>query len=175
VRDAGTFAAWLGDVLRFGAGWQDAVLLAEGLRGGNLDALVDLARALAPGAERLAETERQGAALARAVAALSGRALSPRPLAVALAEASRPLDLPPEEVIALALQSFAGNLATIAVRLVPLGQTDGQRVLASLAPLIADLAARAARSTLADLGGAALAADLDSLSHETLQPRLWQT
>lgn len=176
VRDAAGFEGWLGDILHHGSGWQDAVLLAEGLRpGADFGLLDDWARALAPGAERLAEALAQGGAFARTVGAVTGRALPPRALPVAVAEAARPLALPPAEVIALHLTAMATNLAIIAVRLIPLGQTDGQRVLAALAPAIAALAERAAGATLDDLGAAALAADLDSLAHETLQPRLWQT
>lgn len=176
VRDAAGFQGWLRDILHHGSGWQDAVLLAEGLRpGADLAVLDDWARALAPGAERLAEMLVQGAGFARTVGAVTGRALPPRPLVVAVAEAARPLGLPPAEVIALHLTGMATNLTTIAVRLIPLGQTDGQRVLAALAPAIAALAERAAGATLDDLGSAALGADLDSLAHETLQPRLWQT
>uniref|UniRef100_UPI00296E387A urease accessory protein UreF n=1 Tax=Xinfangfangia pollutisoli TaxID=2865960 RepID=UPI00296E387A len=61
VRDAAALEAWLSDVLRHGAGWQDAVLLALTLReGADPAALADLARALAPSSERLRETEEQG-------------------------------------------------------------------------------------------------------------------
>jgi urease accessory protein len=176
VRDAAGFGTWLSDILHHGSGWQDAVILAQGMRpGADWDGLDDLARALAPGAERLAETRTQGAALARTVAAVTGRALPPRPLPVAVAQAAAPLGLPPAEVIALYLMAFATNLTAIAQRMIPLGQTQAQGVLAALAPALADLAGRAVDATLDDLGAAALAADLDSLAHETLQPRLWQT
>lgn len=176
LRDAGALADWLDGVLALGAGWQDAVLLAQGLApGADLDALDALARALAPSAERLRETLEQGAALARAVAGVTGRPLSPRPLPLALAEAARPLPVPPETVIALFLQAFAGNLVTVAVRHVPLGQTEGQAVLAALTPRILDLAAAAARATPDDLGGAALAADLAAFEHETQDIRIFRT
>ena len=59
-------AARLSDILAYGAGWNDAVLLACALRGESLAELADLARALAGSAERLRETEEQGAAFARA-------------------------------------------------------------------------------------------------------------
>ena len=41
---------------------------------------------------------------------------------------------------------MTANLVSAGVRLVPLGQTDGQRVVAALAPVIADTAARGARN-----------------------------
>lgn len=178
VTDAATLQAWLEGILRHGAGWQDAVLLAVGLRdGADLDALDALARALAPSAERLRETLDQGQAFARTVSTLTGQTLPPRPLPVALADAvgRAALALPPALVIALYLQAFTGNLTTIAVRHVPLGQTEGQSVLARLAPLLTALAARAAGATLDDLGGAALAAELAAFEHETQDIRIFRT
>lgn len=178
VTDAATLQAWLEGLLRHGAGWQDALLLAVGMRdGADLDALDALARALAPSAERLRETLDQGQAFARTVGTLTGQTLPPRPLPVALAEAvgRAALAVPPALVIALYLQAFTGNLTTIAVRHVPLGQTEGQSVLARLAPLLTALAARAAGATLDDLGGAALAAELAAFEHETQDIRIFRT
>ncbi len=176
VADAAGFGGWLSDILHHGTGWQDAVLIAQGLRpGADLDALSDLACALAPSAERLHETRTQGAAFARTVAALTGRTLAPRPVALAVAEAAAPLGLPPEEVIAAHLAAFATNLTQVAIRLIPLGQSEGHAALATLSPALPGLAARAATATLDDLGAAALGADLSAMAHETLQPRLFQS
>jgi len=174
VRDAASLAAWLENILRYGAGWQDAVLLSHALDGG-CDALDDLARALAPCAERLQEGLEQGAAFARTVTGLTGRALPPRMLPVALAEAAAPLDLPKPDVIALYLQGFAGNLVTIGIRHVPLGQTEGQIVLSRLLPLIHDLATRAVNASLDALGSCTLAGDLAALRHETQDVRIFRT
>jgi urease accessory protein len=176
VVDADGFRAWLGDLLHHGTGWQDAILIAQGLRpGADLDALSDLACALAPSSERLNETRTQGAAFARTVAALTGRTLPPRPVALAVAEAAAPLGLPAEEVIAAHLAAFATNLTQVAIRLIPLGQSEGHAVLAALLPGLPALATRAAAATLDDLGAASLGADLAAMAHETLQPRLFQS
>lgn len=176
VHDAESFAAWLGDLLDHGTGWQEGVLLGAALRpGADLDALQALAEALQPASERLLESRQQGAAFARTAAAITGRSLPPRPLVLAVAEAAAPLGLPVQAVIAAHLMAFATNLATIAIRLIPLGQSLGHAVLARLLPGIAALAARAAEAGLDDLGTAALAADLDAMAHETLQPRLYRT
>jgi len=174
VLDAASIETWLRNILRYGAGWQDAVLLSHALDGG-CDALDDLARALAPCAERLQEGLEQGAAFARTVTGLTGRALPPRMLPVALAEAAAPLDLPKPDVIALYLQGFAGNLVTIGIRHVPLGQTEGQIVLSRLLPLIHDLATRAVNASLDALGSCTLAGDLAALRHETQDVRIFRT
>ncbi|MBL9058606.1 MAG: urease accessory protein UreF, partial [Mangrovicoccus sp.] len=111
----------------------------------------------------------------RATNALLGTAHPPLPLPVAVGLQARRLDLPTGTVAALYLQSFAGNLCTIAARIVPLGQTAAQACLAAAAPTIAALAARAVTADLADLAGAAFRSDLAALQHETRDVRLFQS
>ncbi len=176
VPDATSFEEWLRNILHYGAGWQDAVLLTHALApDADHDTLDALARALAPSAERLQEGAEQGAALARMVSGLTGRFLAPRMLPIALGEAATPLQLPPGQVAQLYLQNFAGNLVTIAIRHVPLGQTEGQAVLARLIPEIEALGARAATASLDELGSCALAADLAAFQHETQDVRIFRT
>jgi urease accessory protein len=66
-------------------------------------------------------------------------------------------------------------LVSAAVRLGPIGQTDGQRILAALMPTIRETAKRASDSTLDDLGSAAFRSDLASLRHETQYTRLFRS
>ncbi|WP_103333114.1 urease accessory protein UreF [Pseudotabrizicola formosa] len=176
VTDAAALRQWLTEVLHFGAGRQDAILLVQAL-GPEADhsALDDLARALQPSSERLSETLEQGTAFARTVAALTGRALPARCLPVAVGEAATPLSLPPAQVAALYLHAFASNLTSVAMRFMPLGQEAGQGVLAALHPVIDALATEATRLTLDDLGSSALGADLSALAHETLDVRIFRT
>lgn len=176
VTDASSFEEWLCNILHHGAGWQDAVLLSHALApDADHDALDALARALAASAERLQESAEQGAALARMVAGLTGRNLPPRMLPVAVGEAAAPLGLPPGQVAQLFLQNFAGNLTTIATRHVPLGQTEGQGVLARRLPEIEVLGTWAALASLDDLGSCTLAADLAAFQHETMDVRIFRT
>lgn len=167
-RDVG---GWIGQVLRYGAGWSDAVILAHTLRGADLR---DMARALAPSAERLHEAEAQGAAFAATVRAL-GLDVPDAPLPVAVGWAACTLELPPETVVGVYLHAFASNLCSCATRFVPLGQNEGQGVLASLHPLIADVAARAAQAGLDDIETSAFRGDLASMLHETLDVRIFRT
>lgn len=176
VHDADSARGWIGDVLQHGAGQADAVLLVHALEpGADHAALDDLARALAVSGERLAETVEQGTAFARTVGALTGRALPPRSMPVAVGEAAAPLGLPATLVAEVYLHAFAANLAAIATRFVPLGQTDGQAVLAALHPLIAGIAAGAVTTPLDGIATAALGADLAAMRHETLDVRLFRT
>lgn len=176
VRDAPGLSRWLTDILTRGAGGTDAVILAHALApDADLDALAELARALAPSAERLEETEAQGAAFARTVAAVTGQTAPPRPLPVAVGAAAAGLGLDPVDVLALYLQAMAANLVTIAVRHVPLGQTEGQAVLAALLPLIRRLAAERATLPLSAIGSATIRADLAAMRHETMDVRIFKT
>ncbi|MCC6008051.1 MAG: urease accessory protein UreF [Rhodobacteraceae bacterium] len=190
IHDAESLAAWLAEVLEHGAGRNDAILIAATLAlpddadDAAFDTLGDLARALAASPERDGESMAMGAALGATLAGMRAAgempeehmpAPPPLPWPVALGRAARGLGLPPRLVCALALQAFASNLVTIAVRFVPLGQTEGQRVLAGLAPLIQRLAEEAAQADPGGLGGAAFRGDLAAQLHETMQPRIFRT
>ncbi|MFC2968166.1 urease accessory protein UreF [Acidimangrovimonas pyrenivorans] len=176
IADAAGLQRWLEGVLAEGAGRGDAILLAQALRPGVDHAALDaLGRALAPSRERLAEVLEQGAALTRTTNALLGLEHDPAVLPVALGRAAQGLEVAPEQAIALYLQSFAGNLVLAGVRFVPLGQTEGQAVLAALQPLILRLAAEAAAAPLEALGSAALRSDLAAMKHETMDVRIFRT
>ncbi|MEO0484926.1 MAG: urease accessory UreF family protein [Pseudomonadota bacterium] len=162
---------WLGFLIAAGSGWNDAVLLCAAQRGEDVAAL---ARALASCAERWEETEAQGAAFARTLRAM-GHDIADAPLPVAVGIATRAFTLPPATIAALYLQAFASNLVQCAVRFVPLGQSDGQRVLAALGPEIIATADRAAQATLDDLGSAAFFSDLVAMRHESQEARIFKS
>lgn len=185
VRDAGGLRAWIGDILRHGAGRQDAILLAEtwtAERAGDaarLAMVAELAAALAPSRERRTETMSQGRAFALAteaawpVSASKDPADLAYPVAVGLAAARHAIPLEP--TLVAYLHAFAANLVSAGVRLVPLGQTDGQRAIARLEPVVAEIAAEALAAGLDDIGGCTLLADIASMRHETQYTRLFRT
>ncbi|MEM1066222.1 MAG: urease accessory UreF family protein [Pseudomonadota bacterium] len=175
VTDAGTLKRWLSDVLWLGAGRADAVLLMATQRGGDLAELTDLAAALAASRERWEETLAQGRAFGDTVEALTGRRQPEAPLAIAVGHAARMLDLDPVRVAGLYLHAFASNLVSGAVRFVPLGQTEGQGVLAALHPLIEQVAAEASETEPDAISNAAVGADLAAMAHETLEVRIFKT
>ena len=61
------------------------------------------------------------------------------------------------------------------MRLGPIGQTGGQKILAALLPEIRALAREASRASLADLGGAAFRSDIAAMRHETQYSRLFRS
>ncbi|MDP2738198.1 MAG: urease accessory UreF family protein [Pseudorhodobacter sp.] len=171
-----TLAEWLADWVRFGGGWTDAVLLGLGLRpDADLAGTDSLGRALCLSAERLAETLDQGTAFALTVAALNGTDQPPAILPVAVARATAPLGLPVAEVIAAFLHGMAANQIHAAVRFLPMGQIEGQRILAGLHPVLMQVAHRAATAELADLGTAAFGAEMAAFAHETMATRMFRT
>lgn len=176
VTDAGTLQSWLTDILAEGSGKADALWIRLAWQGERSVAELDaLARAWQPSRERLREAERQGAAFAQVTAEVWDLDLPPMLLPVALGDAARQMDMAVEPVAALYLQSFAGNLVSAAQRLMPLGQTAAQGVLARLAPLCAELAAGTEGLTLEDMVSCTFLSDVASMKHETLEPRLFQS
>ena len=171
IRDAATLEDWLEVVLTRGSGWNDAVLLSAAQRGEDV---ADLARALAGSRERLEETEAQGAAFAATLRAM-GHQIEDAPLPVAVGEATRGFALKSDLIAGLYLQNFMSNLVQVAVRFVPLGQSDGQAVLARLAPPITDTATRAAAADVTQLGSGAFFSDISAMQHESEVARMFRT
>ena len=175
VSDCDSLFDWLQVALEHGAGWSDAVLLAQAARGGDCAALGELALALSPSQERRRETQLQGAALAATVREVWGIAVADLPYPVAMGRTVALLELPLAAALALHLQSFVANLAGAGLRLIPLGQTDGQRIVTALAPVCARLAQRALTAELDDLGGFAPVLDIASQCHDQLYSRLFRS
>jgi len=169
---------WLADVIAQGSGWNDAVLLAASGRAANqeeLEAIAELAEAIAPSAERHMETMLLGEAFTRSAAPWLDAPLAAAAYPVAVGAAAAHNRVPLADTLAALLHALASNLVSAAIRLVPLGQSDGLSVIARLEPVILDTARRAAEASLDDLGSACFAADMASLHHETLEPRLFRS
>ena len=73
------------------------------------------------------------------------------------------------------LQAFAGNLVSAGLRLGLVGQTDGQRILAALEPVVTAAAIATMTRDPDDFGSATFAADLASMAHETQYTRLFRS
>ncbi|WP_407495284.1 urease accessory protein UreF [Pseudooceanicola sp. MF1-13] len=177
VTNAATAESWIATALEYGAGQSDAILLAATYRAapGELPDLIALSRALSPSSERLQEADRMGTAFATTTRALHDIDVPDAPYPVAFGSAARTMNLPLDLTLRLFVQAFAANLVSAAVRLVPLGQTAGQKITFALAPLIAAVAERAEPGDTDQIGSAALKIDLASMQHETLTTRLFQS
>ncbi|MDP3544662.1 MAG: urease accessory UreF family protein [Phreatobacter sp.] len=190
ITSLGSLVDWLTVVLREGSGLADATFCAHAHRavatadGAALTEVSELALAFQPSKERRLETTAQGNAfMAATEAAWPAAALAlvraswpdavAYPVAVGAATAAHGID----EATALHafLHAVAANLISAAVRLVPLGQTDGQRALAAMEQVVTDTAAAARALTLDAIGGHALRSDLASMRHETQYTRLFRS
>ena len=150
----------------------------------QLRAVAVLAAAFASSKERHLETAAQGpafidatlaawpcAALAR-LQELSSKAIA-YPVAVGVAAAGHAIPQPP--ALSAYLLAVTANLISAAVRLFPLGQTAGQRVLAELEAVVAATAGTAIATPLDEIGAASFRADIASMRHETQYTRLFRS
>jgi urease accessory protein len=190
IADPNSLKDWLNSVITQGAGFCDAVLLAHAHRAAAcgdevaLGEIAELAYALVPSRERQLETATQGRAfvevaraawncgsLDRLIAACSGTVVYP----VAVGVVSAAHAIPLEPTLHAFLHAVVSNWISAGARLVPLGQTDSQRVLAGLEEPVAATARRALAASLDDLGSATFRADIASMRHETQYTRLFRS
>ena len=95
------------------------------------------------------------------------------PVAVGLVSTAH--DIPLAPTVHAFLHAVTSNWISAGARLVPLGQTDSQRLLAQLEPVVSATAKRALAASLDDLGSATFRADLASMRHETQYTRLFRS
>ncbi len=190
IGDAASLGEWLAAMLADGSGFCDGVFLAHTHRaaalgdGPALREIAELAAAFVPSRERQLETSAQGRAfieIARAawncngldamIANCDGAMVYP--VAVGLVSSAHAIPLAP--TMHAFLHALASNWISAGARLVPLGQTDSQRVLVLLERVVVATAARALAASLDDLGSATFRADLASLRHETQYTRLFRS
>jgi urease accessory protein len=190
INNAATLQSWLEVMIAEGGGFCDAVFFVHAYRAAasgdeiTLREIAELAVAFAPSKERHLETTAQGGAfLAVTRAAWPSRNLerfaavagdgAALPVAAAIACAAHGVPLRP--ALHCSVQAFAAGLVSVGVRLIPLGQSDGQRVLAALEALVTRTAARVLATPLDEVGGSAMRADLASMHHETQYTRLFRS
>lgn len=189
VRTATDVAAYVEAVIARGGGWVDAVLFVHAYRAAGDDAAFDEAAELATAFRGSSETALESRQQGRSFLSVTRRAW-PAPALDAFARRWGDHPVAHCAVMALAcaahgvplepalhgwLHSTAANLVSAGVRLVPLGQTDGQLALASLSHAIPQIADRALSTPIDDLGTAAPDLELASLAHETLYTRLFRS
>jgi urease accessory protein len=172
VRDGAGMEAWTTAVIARGSGFADAVFLSMGRRpGADLAALADLYHAYIPASGRRLET----AELSRGFRALTRPAAEDLPYILAVARETAMLQIPEVEVLALYLQSLAAQLLSVAVRFMPMGQGEAQRILAALAPVIADAAQRAEGAGEEALFTFTIGADIAAMAQEHMETRIFRS
>ena len=190
IKDAATLRQWLAGMIGAGGGFCDAVIFVHAHRAvaanddAALRAAAELAAALVTSKERLLETTAQGRAFLEAtraswpcpaLARLDAVWLGAVALPVAVAVTCAGHDIACEPALHAFLHALAANWISAGVRLVPLGQTDGQRVLAALEGDIGACAMRALATPLDEIGSCAVRADIAGMRHEMQYTRLFRS
>ncbi len=180
INDKTSLQDWLVDLMNHGSVWNDAVLFAASWRdtGGRCVEESELGEAMAGSKERHMETMLQGNAFLQAVEHWSNAESSvaremPYPVAVAMVAARNKVACEP--ALAAYLHAVVSNLIQGAVRLVPLGQSHGVSLMAAMETQILAVTERAARSSLDDLGSAAIMSDIMAMQHETQYSRVFRS
>ncbi|MEZ5788697.1 MAG: urease accessory UreF family protein [Xanthobacteraceae bacterium] len=190
VISADTLLDWLDAMLREGSGFCDGVFFTHSWRAATAGedaafcAVAELAAALVPSRERLLETTAQGRAFLEATQAawpcpaldrLAAMEDAPLAYPVAAGVAAAGHGIPLQPALSAYLQALVANWVSAGVRLIPLGQSDGQRLIAALAPAVAATGERALAAALDDAGSATFRADIASMKHETQYTRLFRS
>lgn len=187
VNDRKTMRAWMEDLLAAGSLWSDAVIFARAFDAASdrnfreLSDICEFANAFPTTAELRTETRSLGAAFIEA-----SRHAWPSPLLVKIATARPPYPVAVAIVCAshgisrnAALNAFlhaaSTNLVSVAVRIVPLGQTGGIKLIADLEHAVCEAAEKAGDTQLDNLSTACLMTEISSMKHETQTTRLFRT
>lgn len=193
VHDRASLVDWLAADLRYGSGRNEAIFFSaawssakDDNRGGLLE-VAELAAAFRGTAEFALESAQQGSSCCATFSqvwrdpfmegfseTLTEREI-PSAVAVVLGIRSARQGVPLQIALPAFLQSYVANLVTAAVRLIPLGQTDGQAAIAALEDAVLATSAGAANATTRDLGSAGFMVDLASMAHETQYTRLFRS
>lgn len=172
IRDSAGLQNWIEAVLCHGSGHSDAVFLSLSRRAdADLVALADLYAAYLPSVGRALEA----AELGRGFVSLTDPKAAPLPYALALGRETAAMAVDEEEILGLFLQSLAAQLISVAVRFMPLGQTEGQHILAGLVPVIATTAEACAGASEDDLWTFTPGADIAAMAHENMETRIFRT
>jgi urease accessory protein len=193
IHDRKSLVDWLQADLCYGSGRNEAIFFIEAWRCAKendcekLLGVSELAAAFRGTSEFALETSQQAASCLATL-----RRVWPDPLLENLSKSLSELGIAPVLSVVLGvraarhyipstmalpafLQSYLANLVTAGVRLIPLGQTDGQLAIAELEEAVLAVASQAEQATIHDLGSAAFMVDLASASHETQYTRLFRS
>ena len=193
IHDRESLVDWLEADLCYGSGRNEAIFFIQAWRSATDDdcekllEIAELAAAFRSTSEFALETSQQATACLATLCRvwpdplretlselLSELRISPV-LSVVLGVRAAKQDIPATLALPAFLQSYLANLITAGVRLVPLGQTDGQLAIAELEPAVLAVASQAEQATIHDLGSVGFMVDLASALHETQYTRLFRS
>ena len=166
---------WITDLLEYGSLRTDAIFISLILRGHDVRKMNELSMALCPAGERLLETKLHGSAFAKVIEDVWQQDICELSLPIAVALAAKNQSIEQDLILPAYLHAFCSNLISAAIRLIPIGQTEGQRIMLELYTTISDLVQTASESEIDDLNSACFFSDVSAMEHEYLQPRIFKT
>jgi len=188
ISDTDTAGNWISDIFNLGSGIMDLVFVSEAYDAVNssdrMSHVAELALALQPTAEISLESRAQGEAFLKVTTAawhcdaldfLQKAWAGPYVYPVVVGVAAMGHGIDKTETLVAYAHSFIVNLVSASVRLIPLGQTDGQRITALLAADVNDVVKRALTTPLESVSSTTLIADIVSMQHETQYTRLFRS
>ena len=177
VSDAASAQRWIGDVLEFSIARMEAPMLLAFLSSGNFKQTNEKFLASLETAELRAETVQMGYSLNRLLTDIGvGEVPVEEPsFPAAFAFAAAHWKIKPEDALQAYLWAWLENQVMAAVKAVPLGQTDGQRILLSLGNLLPALVEKAKSLKEEDLGNFVPGLAMLSSMHETQYSRLFRS
>ena len=181
IKNAEDLFNWLDDLLIHGSLHNDAILIAETWRYTNLDQnispLIEIANANAASRERFLEIDLQGRAFCTAVAqtGFSNKIYKTLPYPVAVGVLGYRLEIKLPSLLTAYLHAFISNLVQAAIRLVPLGQSDGVKTMTRMEERVLSLVMQSDKLTLDNLGSCCFLSDIMAMRHETLYSRIFRS
>ena len=170
-----TLEDWLRDMMHHGPCRSDALAIRAGAAIGDPTIPDRIVRANCTTQERLRELEEQGEAFCKQLTANWGVDVDGLLLTTAIGHGCRMLALPADLAVTLYLQAWLGNQIACAQRLMALGQTEGQRILAALNVEAAKLSAATQGQGLDQMSNQCLVAEVAAMRHEIQSPRIFRT
>lgn len=185
VRDVATLCDWARTLLAHGSLGNDLIILHTAWDVGDdtqkLKEIATFACAAASSRERYEESVYQGEAFLKAAGVWSVTPAAAEtqntrwPLPVVQGMVFRRGGVGKAQAVLSGGYAAVAALVSAAVRLIPLGQTDGLRALAEMEPALQRAASTACSRSLCDVGSACFLADLAAMQHETQTTRLFRT
>ena len=154
---------WITDLLEYGSLRTDAIFISLILRGHDVRKMNELSMALCPAGERLLETKLQGSAFAKVIEDVWQQDIGELSLPIAVALAAKNQSIEQDLILPAYLHAFCSNLISAAIRLIPIGQTEGQRIMLELYTTISDLGQTASESEIDDLNSACFFSDVSAM------------
>ena len=190
INNVGQAIDWIESIVSSGDAFADAVFVYQAYRAvtqtspDRLRSVAEFATAFCPTKELRLESESQGAAFIELIQNVEHNAglddlikawSGPYPYSVVVGCAAGSLDIGEDATLTAFLHAIVANLSSALVRIIPLGQTDGQRIIYALAPTVKVTAKRAQNTALEDVVTSTMMVDLASMKHESQYTRLFRS